>query len=213
MATLDDWRDDLAIEAPGASAKGMERALERAVTAFLQESYCYVVEARAITLRAGVSRYVVPRQSKGPVLAVLALRYKDDIWLKAQTLWGWARLGAMDDSEPVYYRGNSEDTSVFEIKPAPLTVTSDSKVTPFVAIGYDSECADGIPNILKERWYEAILSGALSLLCSQQDKPYSNILLAQVHHRAFRDGIAASREMMRKHFVTQDEAVPFPKWA
>ena len=87
-------------------------------------------------------------------------------------------------------------------------------LVPWVALGFPRGIViDSVPIIFERMWYEIILDGATAKLLSQQDKPYTNPVIAQYHARRFRNGIAEARDMARRQMSNSDSHWAFPAWA
>lgn len=89
-----------------------------------------------------------------------------------------------------------------------------SGVVPWVSLGFPRiPVNNAVPVIFERYWYEHILDGAVGRLCSQQDKPYTNAVLAKYHLTRFRNGISEAREVAERQFNPTERGWGYNQWA
>lgn len=87
-------------------------------------------------------------------------------------------------------------------------------IVPWVSLTFPrTYVTDSVPVIFERYWYEEILDGTLAKLLSQQDKPYTNPVLAQYHAGRFRNAIAMARDMAQRQFINSERGWSYPAWA
>jgi hypothetical protein len=85
---------------------------------------------------------------------------------------------------------------------------------PWVSLTFPrTYVADSVPVVFERYWYEIILDGVLTKLMSQQDKPYTNPVLARYHGARFRNGISQARDMAQRQFSNSERGWVYPAWA
>jgi len=207
---LETWLDELATHAPGASIPAMEQALQSALKDFLLRSGAFAKEIPGVLLRKDRPTYTLSKQPEGPIIFLYELFYKGRT-LSFVPAENWLRLQP-NAGEPTHFRRYVDEPLRFTVWPTP-SADLPERVIPYVAFGYGIKCQEYLPDLFSTHWYEYILSGAIFKLCSQQNKPYSDATLAQVHAKLFRAGIATARDQARKQFTRSETPFVFPKWA
>lgn len=211
MATvsLDAWTDEVLVNAPGASQEAVQFAVERAVAEFLRRSGAWFEELPSFALRVNKVDYYLDTGGLGPILFVHQLTY-NGVPLKPYTSSMNTPSGTA--IAPQGWRGYLKEPAKVTIYPT-MSATPEHEVVPFVSVGYSPECRERLPDIFMSHWYDTVLSGAVSRLLSQQNKPYTDATLALFHGKRFSAGIATARDMGRRQFMSVDESFTFPFWA
>jgi len=206
------WYDELAMNCPGATIPGMEQAVKRTLAQFLRESGAWVKELSGIALKANKSTYAIVPQPEGPILYIMAIWHQNK-FLTPMTMPDYrSRVFAADSTAPVGYTAVVDKPGEFIIHPT-LNTDSPYKAIPVVAFGFSPNCKEYLPDIFCMHWYDAILCGATQRLASQQDKPYTNVTVAQLHGVRFRNYISQARDMARRQVLNVESDFRFPKWA
>lgn len=205
------WTDEVLVHAPGATVAGVEQAVKGAIAEFLRRSSAYVLDLPGIRLRAGRADYQIPGPSEGPILFVHQLVFRGRP-LGSMAIPQWLQRATGDAGMPVGFRRYLNDPTKFTVTPTPIEDFGDL-VYPYVAVGFNPECADHLPDMFRTHWYDIIRAGALYRLCSQQTKPYTDATVAITSARLFSSGIAQARDEARKQFTTSETDWCYPKWA
>jgi hypothetical protein len=116
---------------------------------------------------------------------------------------------------PAIFKTYNERPGVLQLYP---TLKGDialkEGIVPWVSLTFPrTYIADSVPVVFERYWYEYILDGTLAKLMSQQQKPYTNPVLAQYHGARFRNSIAKARDVAQRQFSNSERGWSFPQWA
>ncbi len=214
------WIDELVVLAPGASANGVRQALRAAFRQFCVQSGAWLREIEAVDMIEGQEGYSVEPQDDATVLYIHAVGFRGEGWSDKDRLeflpavvspyhrvqWG------TPGEKPVAFHGSSEVPETFFVYPTP-TKTIEGAFHPYVSLGPKDPYADDIPEFFLHWHFDAILEGATARLLAQQNKPYTNVLMAQYYARRFNTAIASARDKARRQFTGAQNRVPYRRWA
>ena len=115
---------------------------------------------------------------------------------------------------PIAYAGDHENPALLRIIPT-VNVDKPWALVPIVALrpSMNLNIDENIPDVFAEVHFDAILEGAAGRLMSQQDKPYSNVIMAQYYLRRFRIAMSMARDLVRRQYTSADPDFTFPGWA
>jgi len=185
--SFDEFYGEIALQASGVPEPLMDRAIVRAM-----RSFCNVSEYWRMTLEpepvfGGVGELFLPRDSE--VVRPL-----------------WVRLG---DRELIA----KSDHSLLDVKPGrarayvldgttlTLVPVVDGQLTERLVarvILQPTRNASRVPGAIGDRYYEAIVAGALSYVCAQVDQPWGNADLASIHGSSFSQYVEEARRRAGK---------------
>lgn len=117
--------------------------------------------------------------------------------------------------QPSAYATYNERPGAVELLPATQGNLADREgIVPWVSLGFPQTwIEDAVPVVFQRYWYDTILSGTLSRLLGQQDKPYTNPQLALYYGKKYRNEIAVARDMAARQFNTSERGWEYPRWA
>ena len=116
---------------------------------------------------------------------------------------------------PKMFKTYNERPGVLQLFPSLRgDIAAKEGIVPWVSLTFPrTYIADSVPVIFERYWYEDILDGTLTKLLSQQQKPYTNPILAQYHGQRFRNSIAKARDVAQRQFSNSERGWVFPAWA
>jgi hypothetical protein len=179
---FDEYYGDIALQVPGAPEPLIDRAIVRATRTLCYESEYWRVTTDPMMVRNGVVELDLPTNSE----------IVRPLWVRL----GERELKAHSDHsligvQPGRPRGYVVDADLLTLVPQPDGVI-DERVTARLVL-QPTRSAPVVPEAVGRRFYEAIVSGALSYLCAQVDQPWGNAELAQLHAGGFQLQIALAR--------------------
>ena len=121
----------------------------------------------------------------------------------------------MGSGTPTVFRSYNERPGNVQVIPTLKGDTVNKEgIVPWVALTFPrTYVSDSVPVVFERMWYEDILDGTLSKLMSQQDKPYTNPVVAQYHATRFRNAISQARDMAQRQFNNSERGWMYPAWA
>lgn len=220
--SITDWIDELLPHVPGVSLQGAKQALRATLREFAVDSGAWLHELPPVSLRAGRDVYYLEPTACGntTVLYIQAISYVVDNgtnfvrFLKPLQGTNYrARSAQAPLSEPWGFLADPAEPGKFLLVPGVSEDVVDALI-PYVALGFSEQFEDdAIPLRFRRYWFDHILDGAIGRLIGQQDKPYTNLVLAQYHKRRFRAGVSKARDMARRQMAGAESDFQFPFWA
>lgn len=218
MVSIDVWADELAVMMPGLVKNAAHQALGATLREFCAVSGAWTRMLDPVPLVSGQSWYSLNPQLDATVLYIRAVGYATEDntggitkFLQPLQAPHHETREAQPSNTPYGFIGDAEIPGRFKLVPV-LADAQNATVVPFVVLGplipFDLQA----PAHFQQVHFDVILDGAASKLMSQQDKSYTNVIMARYHGQRFRAGMATARDMARKQFTSADTDFRFPSW-
>lgn len=219
MVDINIWADELGVIMPGLLQAAAKQAIGATLREFCAVSGAWIRRLDDILIVSGQDWYTLNPQSDAQVLYIQAVGYANADAEDGQiTKWLTplqeprynARVGTPTNT-PWGFAGDPEIPGRFKLVPVVATASTETLI-PFVVLGPMVPFDEKAPAHFQQVHFDVILEGAAAKLMSQQDKPYTNIVMARYYGQRFRAGMATARDMARKQFTSADTDFRFPSW-
>ena len=212
------WTDEVASRAPGATINVMKLAIRAAFREFCVRSGAWIRAIGPIDVFEGLPGYEVPPQDDASILYLNHMVWTNQntdgsqVPLKPVQAPFYAGYASRSDHQPRAWHGANETPGTFTILPTPLSDV-EGALTVWCSLGPKDPHADDIPLQFLTHHYDALLNGACARLLSEQNKPYTNLVMAVQYSRQFNTAISKARDMSRRQYTMTDTTHYFPRWA
>lgn len=196
MAALSVFLPRVLIGAPGCAEFSAEQAVLDACIQFCRETLAMQQFLSAVTVTPGTADYAL-NAGAGLVAVKVMEASLDGYTLEPAALADLARVADWNvETGPVecYTQLGDGAMKLYRVPDAAGSLRIRAAVAP-------TRAATAVPDMLADRWLDAVTSGALSRLLMQPDRPYTNPKLAQVHLQNFFAEIAKVRVEATKGFT------------
>lgn len=188
MAALSVLHPLVAPEVMGCPSIVIESAVLRAAIEFCEKSTAWREPLDPITLQDGVAEYALPI----PADARLVVIREREARLNGQILtpiMNPAMLRSTSAGVPSHYAQRGHDAVILHPTPA----SADGMTLTIFAVLAPKLSATTLPDILADRYYEAISEGAKGILKRMPNQPWSDAARAADHYRLFQTKTAEAR--------------------
>jgi hypothetical protein len=185
--SFDEFYGEIALQASGVPEPLVDRAIVRACRAFCAHSEYWRVTLEPEPVFGGVGELLLPRDSE--IVRPLWVRLGDrELIAKSDH--------SLMDTKPGRARAYVLENATLTLVPVvngPLTERLVVRV-----ILQPTRNASRVPEAIGDRYYEAIVAGALSYICAQVDQPWGNADLAAIHGSSFNQYVEEARRRAGK---------------
>ena len=184
---FDEFYSDIFLQAPSVPEPLVDRALVRAARAFCGMSEAWRVTLDPEPVFGGVGELFLPRNAE--IVRPLWVRLGD------------RELTAKSDHSLMDTKPGRPHAYVLDGNVLTLVPVVDGQLTERLVarvILQPTRAATAIPEAIGDRYFEGIISGALSYLAAQIDQPWGNPDLAGMHASGFRQVIDDARRRAGK---------------
>lgn len=188
MAALSALHPLVAPEVMGCPSVVIESAVLRAAIEFCEKSTAWREPLDPITLQDGVAEYALPI----PADARLVVIREREARLNGQILnpvTNPALLSTTATGVPSHYAQRGHDSVILY----PIPSSADGMTLTLFAVLAPKLSATTLPDILADRYYEAISEGAKGILKRMPNQPWSDAARAADHYRLFQTKTAEAR--------------------
>jgi hypothetical protein len=195
MAALTDFLDFVMIEAPGAGTDLVKQKILEACITFCERTKAYTYVLPAINVVAGQASYTLTPEAGYRITDVLKdgvvyngtpLNPNDPVSLDF-VFGDWRVAGVV--GPPDYYISDVARSAVTLVRTPDTSITGGLVVTvaeaPIIT-------ATAVPDVLRERYHEAIKHGAVGALMAMAKRPWSNAAEATWHMQQFNAAIGGA---------------------
>lgn len=184
---FDEFYSDIFLQAPLVPEPMVDRALVRAARVFCSMSEAWRVTLDPESVFAGVAELFLPRGAE--IVRPLWVRLGD------------RELQAKSDHSLLDVKPGRPNAYVLENNMLTLVPVVDGVLTERVTarvILQPTRTATAVPEAVGDRYFEGIMSGALSYLTAQVDQPWGNADIAGMHAAGFQRVIDDARRRAGK---------------
>lgn len=183
--------NDIVGEFPNCPVFTIERTIREAATEFFERSMTWIVQQDAATLPKGVETYDLDLPTNTRLVVVGSVKYgskeltgmhRDDM---DRTPTDWTKV----TGSPMVYLYNDEAS--IRLYPIPDATSTDQMNVRFAVT--PTRDATEMPDILGERYYEAILYGARFRLAKMPGNPWTNPGNATMNQQLFEQKIRTAK--------------------
>lgn len=188
MAAFDLFYPLVAAEVMGCPSITIDSAILRASIEFCEKSTAWRELLTPITLQDGVAEYAIPL----PVGSRLVVIRDREARLNGQSLNpipNPADINPTRTGVPSHYAQRSHDALILFPTPA----SADGMVLSIYAVLAPKLTATELPDLLADRYYEAICEGAKAILKRMPNQPWSDPVRAGDHYQLFKNKTAEAR--------------------
>lgn len=209
MSSAEDFLAEVQSAAPGCPEPVILTRIAEAAREFCEKAPVWTEELPLIDVVATTHTYVLtPTVTNAKVHDILVVEY-DGRGIGPTTeqeladfLPRWRSLSGGIIAYLAPARG-----SVRLVRTPDTDLASGLFVEVSVKPGRNSTGDNQLPNVLFDDWYDAIVSGAISRVCSMPGRTWTNPGLADVHGRQFDDKVADARVAYAKGNTRADMGV------
>lgn len=191
---FEDWRDDVLSSMSGAAPSAVNHAIERVIREFLVRSRVW-------------QEKLTPKVTSGRRYTSLHTGYTNVVpSVVINAAWRGTPISTrFDDLSSFSVASSSSISAVRLVPPTRLelletpTETSTTNLEVWVSLLPEVGTLV-VPELVKTHHFECILSGVMSMMYAQPDKPYTNGELAKVYRFKYLQGIGTARESVNKGY-------------
>lgn len=188
MAALDNLYPLIVAEVMGCPSITIDSAILRAAVEFCEKSTAWRELLNPITLQDGVAEYPLPIPSDARLVVIR----EREVRLNGQVLtpvMNPALLSPTATGVPTHYAQRGHDVLILY----PIPSSADGMTLTVFAVLAPKLSASTLPDILADRYYEAISEGAKAILKRMPNQPWSDPARAADHYRLFQTKTAEAR--------------------
>ncbi len=188
MATLDVLYPEIVPEVMGCPSPMIDHAIRRAAAEFCEKSTAWREALPNITLTDGVAEYDLdlPADSRLVVIRDKEVRLNGNV---LNPITNPADMNPTRTGIPSHYAQRSHSAIILW----PTPNSADGAVLTIYATLAPSHSAATLPDILVDRYYEAIAEGAKAILKRMPNQPWSDAARAADHYQLFKTKTAEAR--------------------
>jgi len=188
MAALETFYPMIAPEVLGCPSIAIDSAIIRAAAEFCEKSTAWREMLASMTLIDGIAQYALtlPADSRLVVIREREVRLNGQVLTPVSNP---ALLSPTATGVPTHYAQRGHDVLILY----PIPSSADGMTLTVFAVLAPKLSASTLPDILADRYYEAISEGAKAILKRMPNQPWSDPARAADHYALFKTKTAEAR--------------------